>query len=141
MKNIRMHLRDIVVESLLFDRNRDFDIENDPQGIEYSISIENEFEEETNFLIVRLRVMTLSNDENVNVPFAFKIIVCGVFEFDKKPDEKTLIQFKDINCPAIIFPYLRETIADIVRRAGFPPLHLPPVNFIEMKRELDAIEE
>ena len=34
-----------------------------------------------------------------------------------------------IHCPNVIFPYARETIADAVMRAGFPPVHLAPINF------------
>lgn len=32
-------------------------------------------------------------------------------------------------CPNILFPYARETISDLVTRAGFPQLLLAPVNF------------
>jgi preprotein translocase subunit SecB len=35
----------------------------------------------------------------------------------------------NIGCPNIVFPYLRETVSDVVIRAGFPPLLLNPVNF------------
>jgi preprotein translocase subunit SecB len=34
-----------------------------------------------------------------------------------------------INCPTVLFPYIRETLADAVGRAGFPPVHLAPINF------------
>ncbi len=34
-----------------------------------------------------------------------------------------------INCPNVLFPYARETIADATMRAGFPPVHLAPINF------------
>jgi preprotein translocase subunit SecB len=34
-----------------------------------------------------------------------------------------------IHCPNILFTYIRETIADAVSRAGFPPVHLDPINF------------
>src|SRR5262249_16829569 len=34
-----------------------------------------------------------------------------------------------IHCPSVLFPSLRETIADAVGRAGFPPVHLDPINF------------
>ncbi len=34
-----------------------------------------------------------------------------------------------INCPTVLFPYIRETLADAVTRAGFPPIHLVPINF------------
>jgi preprotein translocase subunit SecB len=34
-----------------------------------------------------------------------------------------------INCPNVLFPYARESIADATMRAGFPPVHLAPINF------------
>ena len=34
-----------------------------------------------------------------------------------------------MHCPAVLFPYARETIADATMRAGFPPVHLAPINF------------
>jgi preprotein translocase subunit SecB len=34
-----------------------------------------------------------------------------------------------IACPTILFPYLRETISDLVIRGGFPPVLLAPVSF------------
>ncbi len=35
-------------------------------------------------------------------------------------------------CPSILFPYLRETVSDLVIRGGFPPLLLEPINFDAM---------
>ncbi|TJY64817.1 protein-export chaperone SecB [Sinimarinibacterium sp. CAU 1509] len=32
-------------------------------------------------------------------------------------------------CPNLIFPFARETVADLVQRAGFPQLLLQPLNF------------
>src|SRR4030095_6403244 len=34
-----------------------------------------------------------------------------------------------IACPNVLFPYARETVADAGIRAGFPPVHLAPINF------------
>lgn len=34
-----------------------------------------------------------------------------------------------IHCPTVLFPYVRETIADATTRAGYPPVHLAPINF------------
>lgn len=35
-------------------------------------------------------------------------------------------------CPALIFPFARETVADLVQRAGFPQLLLQPINFDQL---------
>ena len=37
-----------------------------------------------------------------------------------------------IGCPTIIYPYVRETISDLVTRGGFPPVLLAPVSFEAM---------
>jgi preprotein translocase subunit SecB len=34
-----------------------------------------------------------------------------------------------IVCPNILFPYARETVSDLINRAGFPPVLLAPINF------------
>ena len=32
-------------------------------------------------------------------------------------------------CPNVLFPYARETVSDVITRAGFPSMLLAPVNF------------
>ena len=32
-------------------------------------------------------------------------------------------------CPNTLFPYARESVSDLIQRAGFPPVLLQPVNF------------
>jgi preprotein translocase subunit SecB len=34
-----------------------------------------------------------------------------------------------VHCPAVLFPFAREAVADATMRAGFPPVQLAPINF------------
>ena len=52
----------------------------------------------------------------------------GIFRIQNVPQDQ-LPMVLGIGCPNIVFPYLRETVSDVVVRAGFPPLLLNPVNF------------
>jgi len=52
----------------------------------------------------------------------------GIFRIQNVPADQ-LPMVLGIGCPNIVFPYLRETISDVVVRAGFPPVLLNPVNF------------
>jgi len=52
----------------------------------------------------------------------------GIFEARNIPAEQ-LDPLLGIGCPNIIYPYLRGNIADIITRAGFPPVHLAEINF------------
>jgi len=34
-----------------------------------------------------------------------------------------------VDCPTLLFPFLRRVLADIIRDGGFPPLMLDPIDF------------
>ncbi len=52
----------------------------------------------------------------------------GIFEIRNIPEDQ-VEPVLGINCPNIIYPYLRANIADIITRAGFPPVQLNELNF------------
>ncbi|MEY4754871.1 MAG: hypothetical protein RJA44_2546 [Pseudomonadota bacterium] len=55
----------------------------------------------------------------------------GIFEIRNIPDDQ-IQPILGIACPGIVYPYLRAVVADIISRAGFPPVHLAEVNFQAM---------
>ncbi|HEX7636133.1 MAG TPA: protein-export chaperone SecB [Noviherbaspirillum sp.] len=65
----------------------------------------------------------------------------GIFEADNIPPEQ-LDPLLGIGCPNIIYPYLRANIADMITRAGFPPVHLAEINFEAFyQQRLQALAE
>ena len=55
---------------------------------------------------------------------------CDVAMFAIKGLPKEAMEpFLLINCPSILFPFLRRLVADISREGGFPPLLLDPIDF------------
>jgi preprotein translocase subunit SecB len=52
----------------------------------------------------------------------------GIFEVRNVPEDQ-IEPLLGIACPNILYPYLRANIADMVTRAGFPPIHLNEINF------------
>jgi len=55
----------------------------------------------------------------------------GIFEIRNLPPEQ-MGPIMGIACPQIVYPYLRGNVADLVTRAGFPPVHLAEINFQAM---------
>lgn len=52
----------------------------------------------------------------------------GIFQVrNVSPDE--MAPLLAVACPTIVFPYLRETISDLIVRGGFPPVLLTPISF------------
>lgn len=60
--------------------------------------------------------------------FLVEAVQAGIFQIRGIP-EGELPAVLGIVCPNVLFPYARETVSDIVNRAGFPPVLLAPVNF------------
>lgn len=52
----------------------------------------------------------------------------GIFQMRHIPQDQFEL-LHNIECPNILFPYLREAISDLTNRAGFAPVILAPVNF------------
>jgi preprotein translocase subunit SecB len=52
----------------------------------------------------------------------------GIFQIRNLPPE-SLDPVLSVNCPNILFPYVRETVSDAIVRAGFPQFLLAPVSF------------
>jgi len=65
---------------------------------------------------------------------AFKITcsTVGFFSAIEGSENMPLEQFAQGSAPALVFPFLRETIASITTKAGMPPLIIPPMNIKAM---------
>jgi preprotein translocase subunit SecB len=66
----------------------------------------------------------------------------GIFAVRNVPAQE-LDPLLSIGCPTIVFPYLRETISDLVTRGGFPPVLLSPVSFeaLYMQRKQEQAQQ
>ena len=60
--------------------------------------------------------------------YIMEIVYGGMFRLQNIPEE-ALEPFLLINCPTILFPFMRRIAADISREGGFPPLLLDPIDF------------
>ena len=91
--------------------------------------------EDKNKNLVQVGLQIKNNDPDS--PFNFDLIYEGYFKFESSEEisDEEIEKVCLINCAAIIFPYLREHLADLTRRSGLPPYHLPPVNFVRLYKE------
>jgi len=130
-----MNVKNIRLRTIDFDINTEFQKPEKNLPISYRFSLQGGLIEDSNIMVVDISVETPLREQEPDYPFYFKVTVTGNFEFSEKPDEKLIEQFHYINCPGILFPYLREAVADITRRGGFPALHLPVTNFVKLKEQ------
>jgi preprotein translocase subunit SecB len=60
--------------------------------------------------------------------YELEVVYAGVFKVQNLPPP-ALEPFLLVNCPSILFPFLRRLVADVTREGGFPPLLLDPFDF------------
>jgi len=65
---------------------------------------------------------------DTGVIYDLELAYAGLFQVDNMP-EQMLEPFLLVNCPSLLFPYLRRLAADLTREGGFPPLLLDPIDF------------
>jgi preprotein translocase subunit SecB len=69
--------------------------------------------------------------------FLVEVDQAGIFQLRNIPaDQMDLIQ--NIECPNMLFPYLREAVTDLTTRAGFLPVVLAPINFAFLYQQKQA---
>lgn len=83
---------------------------------------------------VTATVQTTIGDRTV---FLVECKQAGIFEIRNLPQEQ-LSSIIGIACPQIVYPYLRGNVADIINRAGFPPVHMTEINFQAMYEQQQA---
>ncbi len=72
--------------------------------------------------------VTVTTKAGEKIAFLVEAKQAGIFEVRNVPEEQ-LPLILNVVCPNIVYPYLRSNIADVVQRAGFPPIHLAEINF------------
>jgi preprotein translocase subunit SecB len=86
---------------------------------------------------VAATVTTKIKDRTV---FLVEVKQAGIFEIRNIPADQ-LQAIMGIACPQIVYPYLRSNVADMITRAGFPPVHLAEINFQSMYEQQQAEQQ
>ena len=147
-KVLAQFIRDMSFENILAQKGLDT---NTPPDIKVQVNldakkraVENQYE-----VIIKLSVVSsakkgssenstdsgnsklfVAENENSKL-FILELEYGGIFEITGVPEEQ-VHPYLMIECPRILFPYLRRIVGDITRDGGFPPLNLEQINFLAL---------
>lgn len=82
--------------------------------------------------VIKLKV-TSKAKESDDVIFSMELDYAGIFTIKNVP-ENQLHPYLLIECPRMLFPFLRRIVHDITRDGGFPPLNLEQIDFVSLYR-------
>ena len=89
---------------------------------------ENQYE-----VISKYRV-TSTNKSDGQTMFLAELDYGGVFHIEGVPEDQ-LHPFLMIECPRMLFPFVRRIVSDLTRDGGFPPFNMDPVDFVALYRQ------
>lgn len=81
---------------------------------------------------VKLEVSAKTKDAGKPI-FLMELEYTGVFQVENVPDEQ-LHPYLLIECPRMLFPFIRRIVSDVTRDGGFPPLNLENIDFLGLYR-------
>lgn len=98
-----------------------------------------QIEESVFEVAIKVTVTSKIADKTV---FLVEVTQAGIFQVRNVPAEN-MEMIVGITCPNILFPYLRESVSDLVVRAGFQPVLLNPINFEALfaQQQQQAVEQ
>jgi preprotein translocase subunit SecB len=128
---LAQYIRDLSFENILAQKGVSGDVTPDIQ-IQVKLdarkrSIANQYE-----TVIKLNIDSKSKDTNDQL-FLLEIEYAGVFTVTGVPDEQ-LHPFLMIECPRMIFPFLRRVVSDLTQDGGFPALNLETIDFMQLYR-------
>lgn len=131
MNTLTQFIRDLSFENVLSQRGTGGEVTPDVQvGVSLDAkkrSVEHQYE-----VITKLRID--SKNKTTDEPlFVLEMEYAGVFHIKGVPDEQ-MHPFLMIECPRMLFPFIRRIVNDVTRDGGFPPLNLENIDFVQLYR-------
>ena len=128
---LAQYIRDLSFENILAQKGVSGDVTPDIQ-IQVKLDARKRSVTDQYETVIKLNIDSKSKDTNDQL-FLLEIEYAGVFTVTGVPDEQ-LHPFLMIECPRMIFPFLRRIISDVTRDGGFPPLNLDSMDFVQLYR-------
>lgn len=129
LKILNQYVRDLSFENIAVQKG--VKVEGTPQ-IQVQVALDARKHTDTQFeVIVKVNVESKSQDQTV---FLLEMDYAGQFQIENVPANQ-LHPFLLIECPRMLFPFLRRVVSDVTRDGGFPPLNIDNIDFMALYRQ------
>ncbi|XDA98228.1 protein-export chaperone SecB [Sulfitobacter sp. LCG007] len=131
MRVLGQFIRDMSFENIMAQKGAPADTTPDVQ-VQVNLDAKKRGAEKQYECSIRLNVTSKAKDGDATL-FLLEIDYVGIFHIDNVGEDQ-LHPFLLIECPRMIFPFLRRIVSDVTRDGGFPPLNLENIDFLALYR-------
>ena len=86
------------------------------------------------FDVITKYKITSTNKANGDTLFLLELDYAGIFHVEGVTDDQ-MHPFLLIECPRLLFPFVRRIISDVTRDGGLPALNIDTVDFLALYRQ------
>lgn len=83
-------------------------------------------------VITKLNITSKTKEKGETL-FVLELDYAGVFQIGGVPDDQ-MAPYLMIECPRLVFPYIRKLVADLTREGGFQSLNLEQFDYVALYR-------
>jgi preprotein translocase subunit SecB len=135
MNVLAQYIRDMSFENILAQKGVGGEVAPDVQ-VQVNLDAKKRGAEGQYELVIKLRIDSKSKQTKDQL-FLLEIEYGGIFQIAGVPEDQ-LHPYLLIECPRMLFPFLRRIVSDITRDGGFPPLNLETIDFLALyKNEIE----
>ncbi|WP_226780002.1 protein-export chaperone SecB [Oceaniglobus trochenteri] len=102
--------------------------------VQVQVALDAKKRAEGQFEVVGKFNITSKDKESGSTLFLLELEYGGIFAVENVPDEQ-LHPFLLIECPRMLFPFIRRIVSDITHDGGFAPLNLDTIDFVGLYRQ------
>lgn len=132
MKILGQFIRDLSFENILARKPVEGQVQPDIQ-VQVALDGRKGASDGQYEVITKLNV-TSKNKGSDAVLFLLELEYAGLFQIDNIAEEQ-LHPFLMIECPRMLFPFVRRIVSDVTRDGGFPPLNLDNIDYVALYRQ------
>lgn len=81
-----------------------------------------------------LLTVDCSAGEGAELLFKLELKYAGIFRLMNIPQEQ-IHPVVMIECPRLLFPFVRQMVGDATRNGGYPPLYIDPIDFLSLYQQ------
>jgi preprotein translocase subunit SecB len=85
-------------------------------------------------VIMKLKVESKTRETTPQPIFLMELEYGGIFKIENVSNDQ-LHPFLLIECPRMLFPFVRRIVSDVTRDGGYPPLNLDTIDFLALYRQ------
>ena len=131
MRVLGQFIRDMSFENIMAQKGAPADVQPDVQ-VQVNLDAKTRGGENQYETAIKLNITSKAKDGDATL-FVLEIDYVGIFQVESVPEEQ-MHPYLLIECPRMIFPFLRRIVSDVTRDGGFPPLNLENIDFLSLYR-------